>query len=89
MHSLVVNDETNFLKLITPWLDNSCQIKPKHAITIFSQIFREINTPQARAEQAGTECGTNKVLLVVTHRLKDGDATEKLAEALTPALILI
>ena len=46
-------------------------------------------TTKLGPEQAGTECGTNKVLLVVTHRLKDGDATEKLAEALTPALILI
>jgi len=42
---LVVNDETNLLRLITPWLDNSCQIKPKRATTTFSQIFRELNTP--------------------------------------------
>ena len=47
MHSLVVNDETNLLRLITPWLDNSCQIKPKRATTTFSQTFRELNTPHA------------------------------------------
>ena len=45
LHSLVVNDETNLLRLITPYLDNSCQIKPKRAIVIFSQTFRELNTP--------------------------------------------
>jgi len=46
LHSLVVNDETNLLRLITPWLDNSCQIKPKRATTTFSQTFRELNTPR-------------------------------------------
>ena len=45
---MVVNDETNLLRLITPWLDNSCQIKPKRGTSTFSQIFRELNTPQTR-----------------------------------------
>ena len=35
------------MRLITPWLDNSCQIKPKRATTTFSQTFRELNTPLA------------------------------------------
>ena len=34
---MVINDETNLLRLITPWLDNSCQIKPKHATVTFSR----------------------------------------------------
>ena len=41
---MVVNDETNFLILITPWLNNSCQIKQKRATTTFSRI-RQLNTP--------------------------------------------
>ena len=45
MHSLFVNDETNLLRLITPWFDNNCQIKPKRATGTFSQTFRELNTP--------------------------------------------
>jgi len=44
LFSLVVNDETNLLRLITLWLDNNCQIKPKRAIAIFSRTFRELNT---------------------------------------------
>ena len=53
MRSLVVNDETNLLRLITPWLDNNCQIKSKHATTTFSQFFSELNTPH---ETQGAWC---------------------------------
>ena len=45
MYSLIVNDETNLLRLITPWLDNNYQIKSKRVTIIFSQTFRELNTP--------------------------------------------
>ena len=34
---MVVNDETNLLRLITPWLNNSCQIKSKRSTVIFSR----------------------------------------------------
>ena len=42
---MIVNDETNLLRLITPWLDNNYQIKSKRVTIIFSQTFRELNTP--------------------------------------------
>ena len=63
MHSLVVNDETNLLRLITLWLDNNYQIKSKRATTTFSQTFRELNTPIV--EPAGQRSRRNCVVSII------------------------
>ena len=54
MHSLVVNDETNLLRLITPLLDNSCQIKSKRATTIFFANFSRTKHTQSILENHHT-----------------------------------
>ena len=59
MYSLVVNDETNLLKLITPYLDNNCQIKPKRATATFS---RTKHTSAASVREELLEKG------VISHR---------------------
>ena len=59
MHSLVVNDETNLLRLIIPYLNNSCQIKPKRATTTFSRTkHTQERTDQQQERVMNSHCST-------------------------------